>query len=217
MLTGGQHAVTSNRAAGCTSESQSYQVTINEQRYHIWDTAGLNETEQGTVTGRKALDELRSLFQKLSKEDGVHLLVYCVAGQGFRDILRVNHDLVAGIMCQGCVPTVIVVTKQENAEKDEWWDKHGKHFKIKADKVPGHACVTTTKGKGDVFLTQYQASTVKVRDLMKQRSEHGWKGKPKWWSRGVQKPMARYLDRYRNNTNTERDVLSWNFHKKGYH
>lgn len=78
MIAGEKIAITSSSLSGCTFDSTKYMVAINGIQFRLWDTAGLNETEHGTVATKDAIIRLYRLINELSLNGGVNLLVYCV-------------------------------------------------------------------------------------------------------------------------------------------
>ncbi|XP_006457090.1 hypothetical protein AGABI2DRAFT_195962 [Agaricus bisporus var. bisporus H97] len=166
MLSDDNVAMVSNLATGCTFESTPHAVFIDGVPYTLWDTAGLNEGNTGSVPADQALHYLRDLVDKL--KDGVSLLVYCIRGSRYRDIIKVNYDLFTEIICQGEVPVVIVVTGLENEERMEgWWEENAKEFTDRGMLFQSHACVTTSKGKKNMFEAEYEESKHTVRNLIK--------------------------------------------------
>jgi hypothetical protein len=170
MIAGSDVAGVSGDALGYTFRSKAYEVSIDGTFLRLWDTAGLNEGEHGSVPAEQAIRNLQDLVHKL--KDGVSLLVYCVRGTRFRDILQVNYDLFCNIICQNSAPVVIVVTGLENESPMElWWDENGGELKKRGMVFAGHACVTAIRGKqlksGEfMFEEEFEESKQKTRDLI---------------------------------------------------
>src|SRR6266567_3973310 len=82
MIVGDDVAKVSGFAEGCTFKNDAYEATIRDRRFVIYDTAGLNEGDQGRVPHWKAIQALYTLLRQL---DGVSLLIYCMRGR-----IRVN-------------------------------------------------------------------------------------------------------------------------------
>ena len=204
MLAGKEVANVSSLVWGCTTSAQSYDVTIDDKTFALWDTSGLNEGEKGSVPAEKAIEDLFNLVKRIS----VNLIIYCVRGSRFTDIVRINFDLFCGIMCEGRVPVVFVVTGLEQEEvMEEWWTKYQKDVKRLGLSFEGHACVTTIKGRNNIYEREYQESTDKVWRLVKAHSNSPpWTLAPGW---RVQVPdtIARYMAAYNASTGKERDVL----------
>ena len=212
MLGGAPLAGVSSQALGFTFANAPYLITLGEQTYRIWDTAGLNEGQQGTIPAEDALNNLKNLVQSLG--DGINLLVYCFRGTRFRDILRVNYDMFTGIICQKQVPVVAVITGLENeSPMDSWWEANQKEFKNRDLVFAGQACVTTSKGKqmkDDSFMyeEEYQESEEKVRELLQKHcTKDPWKNDSEKWISEINVRMVAYMERYNNRTGTEREVI----------
>jgi len=208
---GGSRAGVSNQAHGCTFANSPYPISLEKQKYLIWDTAGLNEGQHGTMPAEDALNNLKTLVQNL--EDGVNLLVYCIRGTRFRDVLRVNYDLFTGIICQRKVPVVAVITGLENEDlMDSWWDVNKEELEARGLTFEGHACVTTSRGKmkdgSFMFEEEYRESEEKIKKLLEKHcTEVPWKNNSESWILDIGVRMAAYMERYNNRTDNEREVL----------
>jgi hypothetical protein len=166
MIAGRDIAPISNDALVCTFGNVRHDVTIDGLPITLWDTAGLNEGERGVVPAQEAWQNLWDLVHNL--EDGITLLVYCIRGTRFRDILVTNYQLFFNDLCQQRVPIVVVVTGLEHQEPmDSWWDENEFEFENRHMKFWGHACVTTTKGKCYRYEEEYTESVEVVRKLVK--------------------------------------------------
>ncbi|EAU81620.2 hypothetical protein CC1G_02636 [Coprinopsis cinerea okayama7 len=165
-------ALVSSRAVGCTFSSQGYPAVLDGEEYLFWDTAGLNEGQRGSVNHEQSTSNLASLLKGL--EGGIHLLVYCIRGRRFRQVVKDNYDLFFKIVCQGNVPIVLVVTGLECEEPtmESWWEKNQREFKKYGLWFDEQACITATRGKalkegGFQFDEEYEESREKVRDVIK--------------------------------------------------
>jgi len=159
MVVGTNVAETSSKAKGCTFESTPYKVTIHGTAYKLFDTAGLNEWEGGKVSAKDAVVNLYKLIRDL--DDGVSLLVYCVRG-----------------------PIVVAVTGLENEEPtmDSWWAENRETFADAGMTFSEHACITATKGRGDVFKEEYRESAEKMKKIIKAGSRNqAWRMERKSW------------------------------------
>jgi hypothetical protein len=196
MLSDEGTAPVSNRAVGCTFESAPYVVPINERRYKLWDTAGLNEGDAGSIPGDQALRHLRDLVNNL--RDGLSLLVYCIRGSRFRDIIKVNYDLFTEIICQGEVPVVIVITGLENEDRmEDWWTENEREFTERKMKFHGHACITTSKGKKNMFEEEYEESLGTVRALIEKCCpQNAWVVDSDQWLNRITSRIQEYYDAY---------------------
>lgn len=209
MLSGKEVAPISNDATGCTFEALRHDITIDDEEFYLWDTAGLNEGEAGSIPGDEALHHLRDLIERL--KDGLSLLVYCIRGSRYRDILKVNYDLFAHIICERVVPVVIVVTGLENEEpREKWWTDNHKDFSKREMVFLQHACITTTKGKKDqegvhVFETEYNESRSAVQKLIKDCCpKHAWVVRDsELWKNQISANMKNYFQRYNSRSSSD--------------
>jgi len=170
MLMGEPVAAVSNQAVGCTYASNKFRATIVGKEVMLYDTAGLNEAEAGTVSPEQAIQNLRSLVKDLKT---VNLLVYCIRGTRFRKIVADNYKIFCNTICGGDrkVPVVLVITGLENEENmDDWW----KDNEVDFDEMEfrAHACITAIRGRalkdgsGCIFQDLYEASKGKVTKLL---------------------------------------------------
>ena len=138
-------AETSSSAVGCTLDYKRHLLTIGDQRFAIWDTAGLDEGSQGTVPTERAEAYLKQLLHDLAKGSGIDLLIYCVRGTRVRSALLTNYHLFYSAICRKKVPIAIVITGLENQEgnMDTWWLKNEKKFSALQMRFNNYACVTT--------------------------------------------------------------------------
>eukprot|EP01117_Protostelium_nocturnum_P014537 TRINITY_DN553_c0_g1_i1.p1 TRINITY_DN553_c0_g1~~TRINITY_DN553_c0_g1_i1.p1 ORF type:complete len:288 (-),score=61.08 TRINITY_DN553_c0_g1_i1:55-918(-) len=102
-------AKVSNNATGTTEEFAQYDL---DDDIRLWDTAGLNETELGSVPHQEAQSRLQRLVEKLSESGGVHLVVWVWAnGRMHADSMK--NYLFIQEMFDSKVPIVLFVTKSE--------------------------------------------------------------------------------------------------------
>ena len=195
MIAATASASVSSAAVGCTFESVSYDAELNDRKYRLWDTAGLNEGEHGNVSADRAIESLQELVQSL-KDGGVSLLVYCIRGSRLRDIVKINYDLFHKIICDGKVPIVVVITGLENEDTmEDWWVDNVADFDRRGMQFPGHACITTTKGKvmksGEhMFQEEYDQSVELVRELIVANcAESAWKPDGSKWLGNIVESM----------------------------
>ena len=188
-------AAVSNAAIGCTFESVPYDAELSDRKYRLWDTAGLNEGEQGNVSADRAIESLEELVQSL-KDGGVSLLVYCIRGSRLRDIVKINYELFHKTICGGKVPIVVVITGLENEDDmEDWWVDNAADFDRRGMPFSGHACITTTKGKvmksGEhMFQDEYNQSVELVRKLIVANcAESAWKPDGSRWLGNIAENM----------------------------
>ena len=197
MIADTASAAVSNGAIGCTFESIPNEVELSGRKYHLWDTAGLNEGEHGNISGDRAIQNLQRLVQNL-QYGGVSLLVYCIRGSRLRDIVKINYDLFYKIICGAKVPIIIVATGLENEDNmEDWWVDNVQDFHDRGMHFSGHACITATRGKvlknGEyMFEEEYNMSVKLVRDLIVANSlENSWKPDSSIWLVNIVESMKR--------------------------
>ncbi|KAJ8594164.1 hypothetical protein M405DRAFT_531537 [Rhizopogon salebrosus TDB-379] len=171
MLMGEPVAAISNQAVGCTYASEKFRATIDDGReVMLYDTAGLNEAEAGTVSPEQAIRNLHLLVNDLKT---VNLLVYCIRGTRYRKIVGDNYNIFRNMICGGDrkVPIALVVTGLENEENmGGWWDDNKEDY----DEMEfcDYACITATRGRtfkdgsGHIFQDIYDDSKEKVMRLL---------------------------------------------------
>ncbi|KAG1764549.1 hypothetical protein EDD22DRAFT_951634 [Suillus occidentalis] len=165
-------AETSNDATGCTSSSEHYLAEISNQRFVLFDTAGLNEGTEGTVPAAKAKRQLKSLLRELMSpgSDGIGLLVYCVRNTTAPHALARDYNTFYVGICQKRVPIVVVVTGLEGETRmEDWWDTNEEKLKNHDMQFADHACVTVLREHPDipeVFTHHIKESSEILRNLI---------------------------------------------------
>ena len=111
MPAGSEVAPTSTGAMSCTFESRGYWVNIRGSIFHLHDTPGLRQEDEGRFSKDRAIVQLFTLIKRL--EDGVSLLVFVMrACNSIRESTFSNWRLFQEVVCRSQVPTVIVITGQ---------------------------------------------------------------------------------------------------------
>ena len=191
MLAGHNISPTSSAATGCTFESQDYVVDIRGSRFHLYDTAGLEEGDHGRVPKTEAIVQLYTLLKQL--EGGVSLLVFVMRPK-ITDSVANNWRLFQEIICKSQVPSVIVITglESEEPDMDDWWVGSKETFREYGIRPDGNACVTAIKGKEKrsgvfAFQEEYDESKLKVEKLLRSTYlETPWKmDVTKWFNEVV--------------------------------
>ncbi|KAJ3538867.1 hypothetical protein NMY22_g4991 [Coprinellus aureogranulatus] len=161
-------ATVSNAALGCTLVSTKYPCTIGNNKYLLWDTAGLVEGDYGKVTAAQAEGNLVALLRGMG---GVSLLVYCIRGRRYRPVVKDHYDLFCDKTCRRRVPTLLVVTGLENEENmEDWWARNQEQFTEHGVSFHASVCITSTRGKaiagGHVYDVEYEQSVQLLRQQM---------------------------------------------------
>ncbi|KDQ55076.1 hypothetical protein JAAARDRAFT_340664 [Jaapia argillacea MUCL 33604] len=169
MLADETVAKISSDARGCTFESTAYHIRVSNADMRIYDTAGLGEADQGTVSATLAIANLYKLIRSL--DSGINLLVYVIRGNRLKEMTTKNYQMFYDIFCKKKVPIVLVVTGLEGEDDmDQWWGRNEKEFAKYGMKFAGQACVTKTKGKSrdgvHLYQQEYDQSKSTVEEMI---------------------------------------------------
>jgi len=168
MIVGDSVAKTSGNASGCTFKNDAYETKINDTSFCIYDTAGLNEGEQGHVPHWSAIGALYTLIRKL---DDISLLIYCMRGR-VKENGKANWNLFNKVICGEKVPIIAVVTGLEHYEHvpDDWWRDEGnkRMFRDCGMEPRAVGCVVSILGKSNEYEELYTESQTKLRGLIKE-------------------------------------------------
>ncbi|KAH7913271.1 P-loop containing nucleoside triphosphate hydrolase protein [Hygrophoropsis aurantiaca] len=140
-------AKTSSGAAGCTLDAKDYLVPINEQKFRLWDTVGLNEPHMSANDYLQAIGKAYDLIRRLQCTGGVALLMFCMRGGRITAAAESNFHLFYDILCKKEVPVALVLTHLENEDRmEDWWTNNNALFAKARMHSAGHACITATPG-----------------------------------------------------------------------
>jgi 50S ribosome-binding GTPase len=179
-------AVVSSSVNGCTFASARYTVNIQGSTFNIYDTAGLDEGDNGTVPKNDAIVQLFRLLKSL--DTGVSLLVFCMRGPRIKEAAHRNWRLFHEIICRNKVPIIMAITGLEQEEvMDEWWVRNKGAFQKYGMNAQGVGCITATRGKlsrsgGHRFDEEYEESREKMWRLLRAHHlETPWRMEPIEW------------------------------------
>jgi len=169
MIVGKSVAKTSGNASGCTFKNEAYETRIGDASFCIYDTAGLNEGEQGRVPHWNAIRELYTLIREL---DGISLLIYCMQGR-VKENAKANWNLFNKVICGEKVPIIAAVTglEQYGNEPDDWWrdEANRRTFRNCWIKPEAVGCVVSILGKQNEYEDLYTKSQAKLRGLIEEQ------------------------------------------------
>eukprot|EP01117_Protostelium_nocturnum_P000494 TRINITY_DN1056_c0_g1_i3.p1 TRINITY_DN1056_c0_g1~~TRINITY_DN1056_c0_g1_i3.p1 ORF type:complete len:401 (+),score=106.56 TRINITY_DN1056_c0_g1_i3:298-1500(+) len=124
---------------GVTSECAPYDDDV--MGFRLWDTAGLCESDGGTVSDRKATEAVVNLASSLLKKGGLHLVVFVfnlstpICEDDVKNYKKMEQFTKIEQKGVDKVPTVLCLTQTEEIELEEWWginqeafDKNGMKF-----------------------------------------------------------------------------------------
>jgi predicted GTPase len=183
-------AAISDSAKGCTFHTSSYHATIDGLPFNIFDTAGMNEGETGSLMNKDAIGNLHRLVRGLAavESSGIHLLVFVVKLGRITDSTIKNYKLFYQTICSESVPIVLVATHAENAS-ETWWGDNEAEYRRQGMSFKGQASITAIRGKLKrnryTLQEEYDESKEPLMNLILQNhlpNTKGWK-----------KPMVRIL------------------------
>ncbi|KAF8553106.1 hypothetical protein OG21DRAFT_1485691 [Imleria badia] len=209
LIAGQKLAHTSNDAFGCTFQHQRYHITLDKMTCALWDTAGLDEGDQGTVPSKLAEDNLRELMRALEHSGGIHLIIYCIRGSRLTKALKRNYDLFYVMVCRKKVPVALVVTGLEHRkdEMETWWTANEATLRRNGMRFDAHACVTTLDLEDNVIQQRRSDSQLLLRSLLANYIRlPAWKTNPSFMSQVL--PMFHRVFRGTSNTTTIRNVIT---------
>ncbi|CAF3369468.1 unnamed protein product [Rotaria socialis] len=126
MLTHNNYPV-NNSACGCTFETVSIPpVTNGEIQYHFLDTAGLNETDKGTVKSKDAVKNIVKLLKH--SKSGMNLLIYVMRIGTISQTEKDNVNMFCNVITGNMIPTICVITGCENEEPMTQWVTNNRHI-----------------------------------------------------------------------------------------
>lgn len=104
----------------------------NTVKYHIFDTAGLNEGDNGTVPGEKAIKNLVTLLQ--ATDEGLNLFIMVTSGR-ITDTTRSNFSLFVKAIASNKVPAIVVQTHLDDWDDPSKWADDNKRYFAEQDMV----------------------------------------------------------------------------------
>jgi len=128
----------------CTTQPQSYQISMGGKRFQLWDTMGFGLAEGATdrlLPYKQAHTVLRNLA------DGVNTILLCVRKDGIFASLGSLYRLINDAFYGGRAPIAFVVTHFDTPDEG-WWERNHDTITQKTDipvhSIP-HACITTVQ------------------------------------------------------------------------
>ncbi|KAG6856852.1 hypothetical protein H0H87_012910 [Tephrocybe sp. NHM501043] len=191
MIAQSDVAEVSSKVNGVTFKSTRYAIEIDGMGFNIYDTAGLDEADTGTIPKQKAVAQLYRLLKSL--DTGVSLLVFCMRAPRIKDTTHKNWRLFHEIICRREVPIVLAITglEQEDDGMDNWWVRNKGTFQAYGMHPNGIACITATRGKqlksGRYCLEEeYEESKLKMwQELRTHYLQEPWRVPPVQWLKDI--------------------------------
>ncbi|KAG1721518.1 kinase-like domain-containing protein [Suillus lakei] len=158
---------------------QEYPIAFAGESYNVFDTVGLEEPQLGIPQFLDAVQNTYNLIQKLERQGGIDLLLFCMRAGRLTTTLYTNYRLFHEFLCDKKVPIILVITHLENEPgvMDDWWKRHEVIFRDRGVDVASHACITTIRG---IFPHRYEESRIAIRKVVREFTadgqKHAWKG-----------------------------------------
>ncbi|KAG1799837.1 uncharacterized protein HD556DRAFT_70290 [Suillus plorans] len=148
LIMGRDVAQTSPDQETCTLQHTSHEVNLAERRFKLWEVSSIES--MGSFRTFLAKRRLEKSYKKLYKDDGVHLLLYCMRGSRAQRALLRDYKFFTEIVgstatVAGGVPVAAVVTCLEDYPKDMdvWWTKNKDNLEGLGMRFSTHACITS--------------------------------------------------------------------------
>lgn len=148
---------TNNGPLGVTEKTHIYPNFLHRNQYiQIIDTAGLHESNSGTVPADIAIQQIIDLLQK--SKDGFNILLHVARASRITKQQEEDHDFFVNRLAGGKVPALLILTGCENEEPmSSWPEVNGAAFETFKYKKLIASCFAT----GGKFEAQYAP----LRDL----------------------------------------------------
>lgn len=168
---------------GNTFETYTYPaVTHDGDTYIITDTVGLNETDKGTVSGEKAIEELISLL--VEAKEGFNLLIHVFKIPRITNAHEANYDFFVSKMTNNRIPTILVATGCENeSPMSAWVDSNRSEFE--KDGYDYKEIVATCFAKGGPLEETYAPlRRISTKSVFSSIKSHGLEEAAKLYGEG---------------------------------
>ena len=198
--------LSSDQAIGCTTVSAKIVGEVKDHpdlRLHLYDTAGLSESADGSIPTSEAFVQLIKLCYAIP--GGIHLLIFCHAkGRLSSAQFKTNYRVFFEDLCEKSVPALLVVT---NCDTDDplnyWWDTNKDLIrnKLRFEFVDG-VCVSTVRSRRnspDQILEVYKTSRCNIIEAIERHASRtpisidSWKRKLIVYIRQVFNTIADWL------------------------
>jgi len=159
----GLDLATSDAAIGCTFDS----TEIAFEEFNFIDTAGLNETDSGTVTAEASLLKLVKLLKSL--QNGVALLVFVKRQGKLLAHDKANYDMFVNEMTKGAIPILCLITGcEEDAGVDmqRWPTANEAHFNAAGMEFASIVGCCAKKSSNPAFEAIFAPIRVKSKQLV---------------------------------------------------
>ncbi|KAG1720687.1 uncharacterized protein EDB91DRAFT_1088738 [Suillus paluster] len=168
LLAGKKVAKTSADRKRCTLEYEGYDVTIENEPYRIYDTAGVDSDLMDPSGFLDAVTNAHKLMRELKEKGGPHLLLYCMKAGRIQGAFATNYRLFYEFLFEKKVPVALVITHLEREDPmDQWYTRNKTLLDHHAVKWIDQACITADANLDAKYVQKYTASREEVGDLIK--------------------------------------------------
>ncbi|EIW86111.1 hypothetical protein CONPUDRAFT_160953 [Coniophora puteana RWD-64-598 SS2] len=169
LVLGRDEAPVNSSAIGVTFGAKPYSVDLDGRSVRLFDTSGLDEGDEGSVSREDAIVQLYHLLTSL--DDGISLLAFVMRAPRIKQAHVNNWRIFCDVVCKQRVPAIIIITGLENEDPmSGWWTNNKGAFDRYGMFPKDVACVTATRGKeksfGYTFGEQYSESATRVRQCI---------------------------------------------------
>ncbi|KAJ8596197.1 hypothetical protein M405DRAFT_220225 [Rhizopogon salebrosus TDB-379] len=169
LIMGRDVALTSADAQTCTLEHTPYEITLENQRFKLWEVSSL--ASMGFFRRLFAKWRMKKTYRKLYSDDGVYLLLYCMRNSRAQGTLVSDYKIFNSIIGSpaGHVPVAAVVTCLEDypMDMDDWWKKNEGNLEREGMRFSKHACITALPDDPDAsFHARRKRSVQIIRSLI---------------------------------------------------
>ncbi|KAG2342558.1 hypothetical protein BDR05DRAFT_860445, partial [Suillus weaverae] len=143
LIMGRDVAQTSPDAATCTLQHTFHEVTLGDCRLKLWEVSSIDKMSFFRALFAKW--RLKKSYKKLSRDDRVYLLLYCMRGSRAQRALISDYKFFTDIVGLPTVAVAAVVTSLEDYPKDmdKWWTNNKDNLERLGMRFSAHACITS--------------------------------------------------------------------------
>ena len=129
----------------CTLDHTFYEISLNNYRFKLWEVSSI--APMNYFRRLFAKWRLKRSYEKLYKDDGVYLLLYCMRNSRAQGTLVRDYKFFTSIVGSTAshVPIAAVVTHLEDYpdDMDDWWKRNEQNLQRQGMHFSKHACITS--------------------------------------------------------------------------
>ncbi|KAG1749596.1 hypothetical protein EDD22DRAFT_808530 [Suillus occidentalis] len=148
LIVGNDVVETSPDAEPCTLQHPSHEVNLRDRSFKLWEVSSIDS--MGFFRASFTKQRLKTSYNKLYKDEGVYLLLYCMRGSRaqralIRDYKFFTDVVGSSVTVAGGVKVAAVVTNLEDypTDMDRWWVKNKDNLESLGMRFTAHACITS--------------------------------------------------------------------------